>query len=223
MTRVPELLAAVCVAVLSSPALAASVSFVDRIDDGTRDYFNGFEAMATGLGLPPVHSEGGLTVTEVNFGGGIDTTFLSWGAEGARAWHPRFGLSHFSSITRDDGGAFAALGLRVGSASLGGAAQILYRLFLNGVEVQSGSVAPTGSATYVSFLGGGFDRVDIRETTLAGAVVFDAPGGWATSHVIDSIEALAATPAPVPLPAAGAFTVAALAALAALARRRRRA
>lgn len=211
---------AILLALSSLQAKAATLSFADVIPDVSRDYFNGFEALPQSITLPNTHSEGGITVTQVNFGGLVSSSALGWSPQGLASWNPQFGLSHFSRITLTGGGSFGALGMLIGSGNILQTTTVWFRLWLNGAVVQTGSFTPSAITSYVSFLGGGFDTLDIRDATVP-QTGFDNGGQPYLSTIrLDSIEALAPAPAPVPLPASALLLAAALG-VAGLIRRRR--
>lgn len=208
------LLTSTALALMAVSAQAATVSPLDVIPDGDRDYFNGFEGMGSGGAGLFTYTEGNITVTQVNPGYGIWTTYDPGGAEGGKSWYPNGGDNGYTSITLADGGDFDAIGMLIGSGnSLH--SSIWYSLRLDGAEVAAGSFAHTRAFTYIGFSDGIFDEIWIRDgnPTRSSSVT----DGSHNALAIDAIEVSAV--AAVPLPATLPFLLAGLGGFAALRRR----
>lgn len=188
---------------LLSPTLAAAatVSFADLIDNGTRTNFNGFEGLPEQVDYGNIYTEDGITVRQIN-GETNDIwtnsgSFEITGSEGARSWYPNGGDNGYTSITLASGQDFVNVGFLLGSGWYSTSNTAFWSLLLDGSEVLSGSFLQGAlSHTYISFLDGGFDEILLRVTTGPGTGLFG--DGLEQAASIDSIEI---GPAVVPLPA----------------------
>lgn len=202
-------------------AAAATVSFADVIDNGTRTNFNGFEGLPAQDNYGDTYTEDGITVRQINgetnniwtvsgTEGGIT------GTEGARSWYPNGGDNGYTSITLASGQNFTNVGLLFGNGWFGDGTTALWSLLLDGSEILSGSFIQNAlSHTYISFLDGGFDEILLRVTSGPGTGIFG--DGALQGASIDSIEI---GPAVVPLPASVLLLLSGLLGLGLVGRRR---
>lgn len=211
------LLTSAALSLMAMSAQAATVSALDVIPDGDRDYFNGFEGMGSGGAGVSTYTEDNIKVTQVNPGYGIWNTYNPGGMEGAKSWYPNGGDNGYTSISLADGGDFDAIGMLIGSGN-SSHDSIWYSLRLDGAEVASGTFAHTRAFTYIGFSDGVFDEIWIRDgsTTRTSSVT----DGTHNALAIDSIEVSAADVAPVPLPATLPFLLVGIGGFAVLRRRK---
>lgn len=189
---------------LAAPTLAtaATVSFTDVIDNSTRTNFNGFEGLPAQTNYGDTYTEGGITVRQINGApnniwttSGTEVPIL--GSEGQRNWYPRFGDNGYTSITLASGQNFQNVGFLLGNGALESSVTALWSLLLDGTVVLTGSfLQDLRTSSYISFLGGGFDKIWVRATIGTQPGLFG--DGTLQGASIDSIET---GPAVVPLPA----------------------
>ena len=166
------LAAILLVALLGMPAArsvrAATVHTDDFIADASRTGFVGFESLPNALVGSRSHVEGALRIDQIQFqssGARSDMLPAAFSPEGERGWLPNGGDFGYTRISRLDGGDFSSVGLLRGSL-YSSDQKLLYALYDNGVQVQTGTVAPhdfLSNARYLGFSGGGFDEVRLRD------------------------------------------------------------
>jgi hypothetical protein len=185
--------AATATLALASGAQAATVHTTNFI--ASPELFNGFEGTPANVGFQPSYTENGIAVTQINGqGNDIWTTYLSWGAEGGRAWYPNGGDFGYTSIMLQGAGEVSDISFLAGSGfERVSGLKLYYELALDGNLVQSGTLDHEWTAHWVGFSGGGFDEVRVRDST---SFVGSLSGGLSNALAIDSIKVVTAVPEP---------------------------
>ncbi|HEX5355942.1 MAG TPA: PEP-CTERM sorting domain-containing protein [Aquabacterium sp.] len=197
---------------LTTAAQAATVQTTDFIASPT--YFNGFDTIGDANSHAPVHSEGGITVRQIN-GDGADiwTTYTTYNGGSGYGWYPNGGDNGYTSISLTNGNDFQDVSFLVGSGfGDNGNLGLYYELHLNGAVVQSGSLNHQTTLHWLGFSGGGFDEVLLADSNFRPVTGF----GVYNAAAIDSIKATA-----VPEAGSVAMALGGLAIVATVARRRR--
>ncbi len=191
---------------------AITVHLSDFIPNAARTNFNGFEGIVPAESAPPLYTEDGITVQQIN-GDGNDIwaayAIGHSGYEGTRAWYPDGGDNGYTKITRSNGSPFISVGFRQGSGLHPPPflVDMFYELYDDGAIVLAGRFAHflNHQVGYLGFSGGGFDEIRIRdgltyqqsETYTLAESFYD---GSINALAIDSIElSLVPEPASVSL------------------------
>lgn len=196
---------------ISTSADAAVFAVGDLVSNPTQ--VNGFEGITDDIYMQASYTEDGIRVEQMNpdLSMGIWTIYGSFfsGFSGQRSWYPNGGDHGYTRITQADGSDFGNLSVVTGSGWGTDPVTLHYSLLNDGVVVLSGTVLPASDAFPVSFLGGGFDTVDLFATSAA------SNDATANGLMIDQIKVSA-----VPVPAAAWLFGSGLIGLAGAARRR---
>lgn len=156
---------------------------------------NGFEGIPAVMYTDTTYTEDGIRVDQIN----TDSPLQIWTGMfedayvGEHYWYPNGGDKGYTQITQADGSDFGDLSVVTGNGwgSLGMTVFLRYSLLKDGLEILSGSVAQTSKPFTVSFLGGGFDTINLS------AVIPEAYDPAYNGLIIDEIKT-----SPVPVPAA---------------------
>jgi hypothetical protein len=200
--------------ILGLVALAASLCGFSDARAGT---FNGFEGVPLAgpyLAGSPLYTEGGITVEQVTPDPDDNVIWVTFfHPELKYGWYPDGGDFGYTKITLSGGGDFSDVFLKVstgeptpdinGDPSTPGSSgsTLLYELLKGGSVVLAGfgPALTQGTTTDISFLGGGFDEIRIRDTTASdpGSQAFLDPSDL-NALAIDAIENRATGVVPEP-------------------------
>jgi hypothetical protein len=187
-------------------ANAAIFSVGDLITTATQ--FNGFEGLPPGtLLIPPPSSytEDGISVNQIDQAlptpwssyNQIAVTYNPPGFFGSYSWYANGGDVGYTDITEQNGSAFNAVSILTGFGNSNqGGSYLNYELLMNGAVVLSGSVMQlSGTASPVTFYGGGFDQIFLSATQGAPAKI---GSGVYQALAIDNIKVGSVSAIPEP-------------------------